>query len=56
MKGVKAVGKIIRDHRKLMGIRQIPLSKACGISQSYLALLERGERNLDFLLMNKIFR
>ena len=41
---VTKFGKAIRRRRCLVGYNLVELSKAIGISESYLSLIERGER------------
>ena len=49
-------GTRIRDRRNLAGMRQVELAKACGISASYLNLIEHNRRRIGGALLLKIAR
>ena len=47
-------GTRIRDHRAAKGLRQVELAKRCGISPSYLNLIEHNRRRIGGALLLKI--
>ncbi len=50
------IGKRIRAHRKLMGMRQEDLAKAAGTSPSFIGHIERGTRNASIETLSDIAR
>lgn len=48
------IGKSIRTCRIQKGIRQIDLSNKAGISVTYLSLLEKGKREINFSTLSNI--
>lgn len=48
------IGTRIRDQRKALGITQAELAKRCGISASYLNLIEGDRRNIAGALLKKL--
>ncbi|MBB2187847.1 helix-turn-helix domain-containing protein [Gluconacetobacter liquefaciens] len=51
---LKALGQRIRDLRKNIGWTQEELAERAGIDRSYIGGVERGERNLTFLVLCQI--
>ena len=51
---MKLVGMNIREMRKLKKMTQEELSEKCGLQSSYLAGVERGERNITLETLEKI--
>ena len=49
-----AIGRRIRDLRKANKLSQERLALMIGVERSYLAKLERGERNPSVLVIEKI--
>ena len=47
-------GTRIRDHRTVKGLRQVELASRCGISPSYLNLIEHNRRRIGGALLLKI--
>ena len=48
--------KLIREARLSSGLRQADVAAAMGKPQSYVAKIERGERNIDFIEVLDISR
>ena len=48
------VGNRIRDGRKLRNRTLIQLAEACDSSEAHLSKVERGERQIGLLLLEKI--
>jgi transcriptional regulator with XRE-family HTH domain len=48
------IGKRIRDLRKEKGISQEELARKAKLDRSYLGSIERGERNISVLTLDKI--
>ena len=42
--------------RKLKGITQVELAKLAGTAQSHIAMIERGDRGIDFDLAQRLAR
>lgn len=51
---VKLVGINIREMRKTKKLTQEELAEKCGLQTSYLAGVERGERNITIQTLEKI--
>ncbi|MGE7918267.1 helix-turn-helix domain-containing protein [Viridibacillus sp. NPDC093762] len=51
---VKLVGGNIKDIRKLKKLTQEELAEKCGLHTSYLAGVERGDRNITLQTLQKI--
>ena len=43
IKDTKALGKLIRQHRKAMGLTQLDAAGLCGVGERFLSELERGK-------------
>ena len=43
IKDSKALGKLIREHRKSMGLTQRDAAGLCGVGERFLSELERGK-------------
>ena len=48
------LGKMIRRLRKTKGLTQVQLSKAIGVSRTYLSEIESGDWNITVLLLKRI--
>ena len=48
------LGRRIQTERKLLGLSQNGFAKNCGLNRSHFGGIERGERNLTFLVLCKI--
>ncbi|WP_153114957.1 helix-turn-helix domain-containing protein [Rhodocyclus tenuis] len=48
------IGSKIREHRKNLGITQAALAERCGISASYLNLIESDRRNIGGALLKRV--
>ncbi len=48
------LGRRIQTERKLLGLTQNDFAKDCGLNRSHFGGIERGERNLTFLILCKI--
>lgn len=51
---VKLVGNNIKELRKLKKLTQEELAEKCGLQTSYLAGVERGDRNITIQTLEKI--
>ncbi|WP_337982332.1 helix-turn-helix domain-containing protein [Lysinibacillus sp. C5.1] len=51
---VKLVGSKIKEIRKLKKLTQEDLAEKCGLQTSYLAGVERGDRNITIQTLEKI--
>ena len=51
---LKALGESIRHHRKAKGLSQEKLAWLSEIDRSYMGSVERGERNIAILNLQKI--
>lgn len=40
---IKTLGKLIRQHRKAMGLTQLDAAGLCGVGERFLSELERGK-------------
>lgn len=54
MELLKVIGKNIRYYRKKAGLSQEHLAELCGLHRTYVGAVERGERNISALNMEKI--
>ena len=50
----KAFGARLREVRKQKGFSQEGLALACGLDRTYVGGVERGERNISLVNINKI--
>lgn len=50
----EAIAKRIKEIRKSKGISQLELANKLGFSQAYIAMIEKGKRDIDTELLNKI--
>jgi transcriptional regulator with XRE-family HTH domain len=48
------LGRRIQEERKVLGITQNSFARDCGLNRSHFGGIERGERNLTFLVLCKI--
>ncbi len=53
-KSLKEIGNRLREIREKQGLSQDEASKACKISVTYFAEIERGERNLSVTTVKSI--
>lgn len=49
-----AFGQLVREHRKAKGYSQEAFADICEIDRSYMGGVERGERNLALLNIERI--
>ncbi|HKP90672.1 MAG TPA: helix-turn-helix transcriptional regulator [Thermoleophilaceae bacterium] len=49
-----ALGEAIRAKRRELGLSQTDLAARCGLHRTYVASVERGERNLGYANLLKI--
>ncbi len=47
-------GKRVRQLRQLRGFSQESLADACGLHRTYIGAIERGERNVSLLNIQRI--
>jgi transcriptional regulator with XRE-family HTH domain len=47
-------GNRLRECRKILGLSQEELAHACSLDRTYIGGVERGERNISLLNINKI--
>jgi DNA-binding XRE family transcriptional regulator len=50
------LGRRIRTERKLLGLTQNRFAQDCGLNRSHFGGIERGERNLTFLVIRNAAR
>jgi transcriptional regulator with XRE-family HTH domain len=48
------LGRRIQTERKLLGLTQGGFARDCGLNRTHFGGIERGERNLTFLVLCKI--
>lgn len=48
------IGNAIKDLRQQREIKQIDFAKKCGLSQSYLSLIEKGSKEPTLSILKKI--
>lgn len=48
------LGRRIRAQRKRIGLTQEALALAAGVDRSYFGAVERGERNITFLILYRL--
>ena len=48
------LGRRIQTERKRLGLTQDGFARDCGLNRSHFGGIERGERNLTFLILCKI--
>ena len=51
---LKRFGRRVRELRKSKGLSQEALATACGLDRTYIGGIERGERNVSLLNIEKI--
>lgn len=51
---LRKVGKRIRELRLAIGLSQEKLAFKCGLDRTYIGSVERGERNISVINVNKI--
>ncbi|MBI2816308.1 MAG: helix-turn-helix transcriptional regulator [Acidobacteria bacterium] len=47
-------GKAVRKRRKALGVSQEEFADLCGLDRSYMGGVERGERNISLVNIEKI--
>lgn len=48
LKARKILGENIKGYRKILGLSQQEFADAAGLNRSYLATVERGQKNITF--------
>ena len=51
---LSSFGKAVRAHRVQLGISQEELAARCGLHRTYLGAIERGERNVSLINIERI--
>jgi len=51
---LKVIGKNIKDYRQKASLSQERLAELCGLHRTYVGAVERGERNISALNIEKI--
>ncbi|MDA3886703.1 MAG: helix-turn-helix transcriptional regulator [Candidatus Delongbacteria bacterium] len=51
---LKKLGKKIRVYRSKAGLSQEQLALLCDLDRTYIGSVERGERNIAFINLNKV--
>lgn len=54
MELLRTIGRNIRIHRQKAGLSQERLAELCGLHRTYIGGVERGERNISALNIEKI--
>jgi len=49
-------GRAVRNKRTRLGVSQEEFADMCGLDRTYIGGIERGERNLSLLNIDKIAR
>ncbi|MCB2154146.1 helix-turn-helix domain-containing protein [bacterium] len=49
-----ALGEALRARRVELGMTQYELARRCGMHRTYVAAVERGERNISILTLLRI--
>ncbi len=47
-------GKAVRNRRKKLGVSQEGFADMCGLDRTYIGGIERGERNISLMNIQKI--
>lgn len=50
------LGAKVKDARESLGLSQAMFAQKCGLSKTYVGMLERGERNPSYLTLLQIAR
>lgn len=53
-KDLLKLGNTIKNMRESMNLTQEQFAKRCGLSKTYIGMLERGERNPSYLTLLQI--
>jgi transcriptional regulator with XRE-family HTH domain len=51
---LKRFGKTVRARRKALGVSQEEFADMCGLDRTYVGGVERGERNLSLINIERI--
>ena len=51
---LNAFGDLVREHRNKQGLSQEELAEYSGLHRTYIGSIERGERNLALININRI--
>jgi transcriptional regulator with XRE-family HTH domain len=49
-------GRAVRERRKVLGLSQEEFADLCGLHRTYMGGVERGERNISLINVEKIAR
>ena len=49
-------GRAVRRRRETLGVSQEEFAERCGLHRTYLGAIERGERNVSLINIEKIAR
>lgn len=53
---LRALGAVIREERKKLGVSQEDFAEICDFHRTYVGQLERGEKNLSFTNVLRVAR
>jgi len=56
MDSKEKIGKNLRKARKNLGLKQSEVAKRAGISSNYYAMIERGEENPSWKVLEELFK
>ncbi len=49
-------GKVLRERRRKLGVSQEAFADLCGLDRTYIGGIERGERNVALINIEKLAR
>ncbi len=56
MNSQEKIGKNLRNARKQLDLKQSEVAKKAGISSNYYAMIERGEENPSWKVLEELFK